>query len=242
MKHLKLATLTLLLTAAGSGLWAAAPERVYVILPELSKDMAEVALLVRLEAVLTDSAGKPAPARAELFSWKPDPAPGAWYERRGHAVRQVNFPSAPLADIKGLNVKLSYSLTSRSLNSDRQITMVATESMPLKAEGNNLMAAPSLPFETITIDGSGLQWGDRNDKGLAYAAWTLSRPKHKIGGKLSKDKPREMMAVGSDELSLKLNVSFICFTGKKVDWSGNVHDLRKSGLNVVLADKDICLK
>lgn len=240
MKRLKLVMLTLMLSAAGSGLWAAAPESAALVLPELDKEMAQVVARIKLEATVTDSAGKRTSVPTQFVFWKPDPAPGAWRDKKRNVVSRLNFPLSSLKDTEGLKVDVKYDFRPNSDDPAKTDSMDGTESVPFRKEGGNLIASATLPFELVSIDAGGLKWGNKADKGLAFIPWKIIEAKKTHKGKLTADNPRASIAVAKHEGPVRVLLNFGCWSGKRNRWPGNGKDIRKTGLNVSLTAADIC--
>jgi len=224
-----------LLAGAGTGLRAATPENAILKLPEISKELAELAPKINLSAVIVDGSGKPVPGgKGQALTW----SEGRW--SKSNDVTQMQFP---LKDIKNpqdpeLCYKLDYSVAAKpSVPGAR-----ASECLPIRS-GEDFTAAAALPLDLVYIDASKLQWGTDARRGLLKVSWSISRNTKSqqvyATGNLDAKEAQGAGTLASKTEPLSANIFFYCASRPKVikiDWADNNKDLRKlpGGLRITL--------
>ena len=242
-KHNRIALAALfLLAGAAAGLRAATPENGVLKLPEIGKELAELAPRIELTAVLADGSGKQVPGvKARGMKWEK----GAWSDEKGKPLLQLTFSLKDIKDPQdpALCYKLRYSVSYEPAAPQAK----AEECLPIR-NGEDFSATASFPLDLVYIDAGKLKFvNDHRRRGLAQVRWSVYRKnggaKASATGILSAKKPQGAGTLAAKGEGLTAHITFLCFgkaQKKPIEWADNGKDLRKlpAGLRITLAQPD----
>lgn len=226
-----------IVAAAGPGVQAKDPDYVRFNMPALSAATAASMDLesVQLMITMTDPSGSQLRGtKADLMKWEA----GEWKDRKGNKRDFTLFPATPVDKSKSPRFKLDYSVSHKLGSGTR--TLKTGDMVPMKED---FTGEAVFPLQPVIIDASGLPITHiREKKGLLGVRWQVKRrigtEEYTTANTISYGKPQVVGAPAERTGRVNVDISFICYGGRKITWPDSGNDLRKSHPDLILKLED----